>query len=373
MARFIGLLVFLFLSLLTVCKAPAYPFWLAAIFVAEYGYVFVLVTVVVLLCGFYSKRFLTAGTIAGLAAIVFFVIPVIRAEFISGQLAQQMDAAFAKRTVSRRAAPFSVARLLSRVKQQPYQSLTFTSYRDTALTLDFYKTNIAGVRPCIILIHGGSWSGGDSRQLPELNSVLAQHGYQVASVNYRLAPKHPYPAAVQDVRQAIRYLKSHAARLSIDTSKLVLLGRSAGGQLALLAAYQQPDSGIKGVIDFYGPADMVWGYSVPANPLVFDSRQVMRRYLGGTPQQTGNTYAESSPIEYVNSQSVPTLMIHGENDVLVAYRHSTRLNAKLQQYHVPHYLLTIPWATHGFDYHLNGPGGQLSTYAVLDFLRLVTH
>jgi acetyl esterase/lipase len=62
-------------------------------------------------------------------------------------------------------------------------------------------------------------------------------------------------------------------------------------------------------------------------------------------------------------------MIHGANDVLVAYGHSERLSHKLTQNHVPFYWLKLPWATHGFDYHLNGPGGQLSTYTVLQFLR----
>ncbi|GAB2688678.1 hypothetical protein GCM10027037_09040 [Mucilaginibacter koreensis] len=140
-----------------------------------------------------------------------------------------------------------------------------------------------------------------------------------------------------------------------------------------MAAYQSPDTGIKGIIDFYGPADMVWGYSAPANPLVFDSNKIMERYLGGTYAQVPQQYRNSSPLEFVNAHTVPTLIIHGENDVLVAYEHSQRLNAKLQQYGIKHYFLTLPWATHGFDYNLRGPGGQLSTYAVLRFLEAVTH
>ena len=148
----------------------------------------------------------------------------------------------------------------------------------------------------------------------------------------------------------------------------MLLGRSAGAQIALLAAYTLPNAGIKAVIDFYGPADMVWGYSVPANPLVMNSRLVMERYLGGPYKVVPQKYAASSPIEFINRQTVPTLIIHGGNDVLVAYEHSTRLNAKLQQNGIKHYWLKLPWATHGFDYNLNGPGGQLSTYAVEAFL-----
>lgn len=159
--------------------------------------------------------------------------------------------------------------------------------------------------------------------------------------------------------------------MNIDTTKFVLLGRSAGAQIALLAAYTLTHTGIKAVVDFYGPADMVWGYSVPANPLVMNSRLVMERYLGGSYHAVSQKYAASSPIQFVNRQTVPTLIIHGGNDVLVAYEHSTRLNAKLQQNGIKHYWLKLPWATHGFDYNLNGPGGQLSTYAVQTFLANV--
>jgi acetyl esterase/lipase len=138
-----------------------------------------------------------------------------------------------------------------------------------------------------------------------------------------------------------------------------------------LAAYTMHDKSIKAVIDFYGPADMVWGYSIPANPLIMDSRKVMRQYLGGSYEQVPQTYSASSPLEFVNKQSIPTLIIHGENDVLVAYEHSRRLNEKLQQNGIKHFWLKLPWATHGFDFNLNGPGGQLSTYTVERFLRAV--
>jgi acetyl esterase/lipase len=207
--------------------------------------------------------------------------------------------------------------------------------------------------------------------LPELNVVLSGAGYQVVSINYRLSPKWQSPAPLQDVASALTYLHKHAEDLQIDTSKIVLLGRSAGAQIALLAAYTLKQQGIKGVIDFYGPADMVWGYSLPASKLVMDSRRVMSNYLAGFYPEVPKQYAESSPIEFVNRQTVPTLIIHGANDVLVAYGHSERLRHKLTQNQVTFYWLKLPWATHGFDYHLNGPGGQLSTYTILRFLTSV--
>jgi acetyl esterase/lipase len=208
--------------------------------------------------------------------------------------------------------------------------------------------------------------------LPELNGHLANAGYNVASVNYRMAPKWQCPAPVADIQNALKYLRQHADELNIDTNNFVFLGRSAGAQIALLAAYTLHDAAIKGVVDFYGPADMVWGYSVPSSPLIMDSRKVMRNYLGGPYQQVPQNYVASSPIEFVSRESPPTLIIHGGNDVLVAYEHSRRLDEKMGHYGIKHYWLKLPWATHGFDFNLNGPGGQLSTYAVDRFLNAVT-
>jgi acetyl esterase/lipase len=257
--------------------------------------------------------------------------------------------------------------MLGRHLQLPFKEYC---YHDT-LRLDFYPSVQPGLRPCVIVVHGGSWAGGNSRQLPELNSVLANNGYHVAAINYRLAPACKSPGQVEDVRNAIAYLKSNARELGIDSTKLILLGRSAGAQITLVAAYTLHDPAIIGTISYYGPADMVWGYSLAANPLVFDSRKVMVDYLGGTYNEVPQNYFNSSPIEFATPQSPPTLLIHGPLDPLVAYDHSVRLNKQLEALNVPHYFLDLPCGTHGCDYTLNGPSGQVATYTVLGFLDRV--
>ena len=159
--------------------------------------------------------------------------------------------------------------------------------------------------------------------------------------------------------------------LSIDTNNFVLLGRSAGGQIVLSAGNILNDPSIKGVINFYGPADMVWGYANPTNPLVLNSCEVMENYLGGTYDHVPQQYINSSATETASAKSPPTLSIYGKNDPLVSYEHGERLSRKSQSAGVQHFELYLPWATHAFDYTLNGPGGQLSTYAVDRFLELV--
>src|SRR5437879_1762954 len=105
------------------------------------------------------------------------------------------------------------------------------------------------------MVHGGGWQSGNSREFAALNRGLAGRGYLVAAINYRLAPQYKFPAALEDVRQAIAYLKTHAADLGLDGNRLVLLGRSAGGQLALLAGYAG-DPAVRGGIAFFAPPDL---------------------------------------------------------------------------------------------------------------------
>ncbi len=369
MTRLTLICLFLLISLLSVFKAPAYYLWLLAIGVTEFPLIFAGIVLILLISGFWVQKHQLAGTIIGIAALLLYLSPIVRAGIIAKTLKQELSAALGP--VSNKQ-PFSFSKLFSTNKNtvSPH-ILTYVTYSDTTLTLDYYASQVPGKRPCVIVVHGGSWSSGDSRQLPELNSYLAKTGYNLAAINYRLAPKYKNPAPVEDVKKALAYLHHHSGELNIDTNNFVLLGRSAGAQIALLAAYTLQDKSIKGVIDLYGPADMVWGYAAPSNPLVMDSRRVMEQYLGGTYQQVLQNYKASSPIEYVSQQTIPTLIIHGRNDVLVAYEHSRRLNQKLQQNNIKHYWLQLPWATHGFDYNLNGPGGQLSTYAIESFLKAV--
>ena len=370
MIRLILIILLFLISLLAIFKAPEYHLWLLAIAVTEFPLLFAGITSVLTLSGIWAKHYRLPGAVLGVVAIIFFLSPIVRAYRVAYDLKKEMGTALNSDINNGTALSFWNLFKGKGRNTVPYRSLTYIKYKDISMTLDFYGSQgINKNSPCVIVIHGGSWAGGDSQQLPELNSYLAGKGYNVASVNYRMAPKWQTPAPVEDVEAALNYLSARSEELHIDTGKFVLLGRSAGAQIALLAAYTLKDTRIKAVIDFYGPADMVWGYSIPSIPLIMDSRKVMEDYIGGTEKQVPQKYIACSPIEFVNKQSVPTLLIHGNNDVLVAPEHSRRLNIKLQQNGVKHYLLKLPWATHGFDYNLNGPGGQLSTYAVENFLN----
>lgn len=371
MVKLILLLLLFLLSLLVVFRAPLNLLWYVAILVTEFSWIFVLLVLVVLLLPSAHGRLQPVYLIAAFITILLLLHPYWQAWRLGQRLQVEFKEVFEESLVRSTEDPFSLLDIFSGIgaPKVEYRRLLYdTTHR---LSVHFYPAQKSGKRPCVIVIHGGSWSGGDNRQLPELNSKLARDGYHVAAINYRLAPAFHFPAPVEDVQTALNFLQQHAKDLAIDSTSFVLLGRSAGGQIALSAAYTLREPAIKGVIDFYGPADMVWGYKNPTNPFVLDSKAVLENYLGGKFSQVPGQYIRSSATETVTRHTPPTLMIYAGIDPLVSPRHGDLLSAELVKAGSPYYLLLLPWATHAFDYTLTGPGGQLSTWAVQRFLEAV--
>jgi acetyl esterase/lipase len=242
------------------------------------------------------------------------------------------------------------------------------------LPLDFYRAERTDGKPApvVIVVHGGGWDSGDRTQLPELNHWLARRGYAVAAISYRLAPRHVWPAPRDDVLAALATLKARSAALGIDPRRIVLLGRSAGGQIAQVVAYTARDPAIRGLVALYAPSDLYFGYVNTHEDDMLRSPALMRQYLGGPPEQVRAQYESASALNFVTPTVPPTLLLHGRNDALAWYRHSERLAARLREEKVPHVHVELPWATHAFDFNLRGPGGQITTWAVERFLAAVT-
>lgn len=371
--RLIITILLLLVSLLCLFPAPTYKLWLTSIAAGEYSWMFVIATVAIIIWSSFSVDYKLINLTLGVIALVIFSSPVFQAWKIGKTLPPDLEASFGKSQGSKEGNAFSFLTMIGSLNgpKAPFKTLSYSKFDGDNLTLDFYQSLKGRSSPCVIVVHGGSWSSGDSQQLPELNARLTEIGFNVASISYRLAPKYISPAPVEDIRNAMEYLRSRASELNVDTTNFFLLGRSAGSQIAMMAAYTLNDPNIRGVVDIYGPADMVWGYSIPSSPLIMDSRKVMEDYLGGTYDSVPQNYVASSPVEAVNRTSVPTLIIHGKNDPLVAYKHSIRLQKKLTDNNIPHYFLSLPWATHGCDYTITGPSGQLTTYAIEYFLTRV--
>lgn len=371
----LSLSIFLFLlSLLVLFRAPTNFFWRVAVAVTEFPYIFILAALALFIFCFPGEKYKLTSLIISATALLLFTLPVIRAYMRAAKLPEEFAAVFpTKENAAQLNQPFSFFKMFTGIGIQEIvpENLVYKQLPGKDLSLDFYAAASKTKAPCIIVIHGGSWAGGDQKQLPDINSYFANKGYNVAAISYRLAPENKSPAPVEDTKDALNYLIKNADRLNIDTNNFILLGRSAGGQIALVAAYSFHDPRIKGVIAYYAPADMVWGAKIKGNPLVLNTDKVFADYLGGSLEEVPEKYSESSAIQYVNRNSTPTLIIHGEIDAMVSFQHSVRLHAKLDEFHVKNYFLDLPSATHGCDYNINGPSGQISTFAAERFIANV--
>jgi len=318
---------------------------------------------------------LTIATLAGsLAAFALLATPTAQAWWLGRTLPARLAAAFGPAAPDR--APFSFAGLFA---DPPDPVAPEEMVFGGPLQLDFFRAVGRTPAPCVIVLHGGGWVGGGHRDGRPYTAWLARHGYAVATIDYRLVPQAVWPAQRQDVAGAIAFLRAHAASLGVDPDRFVLLGRSAGSQIALATAYAARRPGIRGVIAFYGPSDLRFrsgdlsGGDMNFRLRGWTAEQIVAKYLGGTESEVPAAYAAASAITLVGPASPPTLLIHGRLDSLVPVAQSARLAAKLAAASRPNLLVELPCDSHAFDtLNFDGPGTQLSTYAIAWFLESVT-
>jgi acetyl esterase/lipase len=233
----------------------------------------------------------------------------------------------------------------------------------------FYKPSTEGVHPILIDMYGGGWQNGDPTTDETFNSYMAyHHGFATFAIDYRHAPQFKYPTQIQDVKAAIKFIHDHAAQYGADPNHIVLSGRSAGGQLALLAAYDPDGIPIRAVIAFYPPVDLAAGYNDPPAPDPLKIKDVLTAYIGGTPAQLGEHYKEASAVTYATRHLPPTLIIQGLHDHIVKPKFAEEFVAKSKAAGNHVELLEIPYAEHAFDYVFEGSGNQLAINAIEKFL-----
>jgi acetyl esterase/lipase len=253
----------------------------------------------------------------------------------------------------------------------PMKRFTFTAANGkTPLNLDYYPPTVSKPNsPWILVIHGGGWINGSSDQLPELNYHLAKRGYAVVSIDYRLSPGWLWPAPKEDAMEALKYIHEHAKELNLDPNRWAILGRSAGAQIAGVIAYSlHGEERPKGFISFYDPTDLIFGYGVGQEDDVLRSRTLLRKFLGGTPEEAKALYESASVMRAVTKDACPTLLIHGLQDTIVWFKHTLRLKDVLDKNGVDSKLVLLRFGPHGFDYFFNGPEAQVTTSEVDDFL-----
>ncbi|MBE7539260.1 MAG: alpha/beta hydrolase [Bryobacterales bacterium] len=212
-----------------------------------------------------------------------------------------------------------------------------------------------GLRPAVICIHGGGFRQGRRENYDGVCLELASRGYVAATITYRLAPDHPFPAAVEDCKAAVRWLRAHAAEYRVDPERIAAWGGSAGANLALLlgttAGVKQFERGpnleqssaVACVVSFSGPSDLTRSYGSSV-----DAGVVLPLYFGGDLSAKRREHIIGSPLYWVTPEAAPILAIHGTADPYVAYEQSFWIVDRLLAAGVEAGLLTIEEAGHGF-------------------------
>ena len=262
------------------------------------------------------------------------------------------------------------------------------------LTLDLYQTPAKPKeppRPAILFVHGGLWTKGDARHaagfddLPGVLAALAAKDYVVASVNYRLTGEAHYPAAVRDVKSAVRWLRTHATDYDIDTTRVMVWGAEAGGQIAAMVGAScgvnvlEPAADAKskaplasdcvqGVIDWAGPVDLAsWEPDAGHEPAA-GTPTPLGAYMGCEPIDCApGVIKAASPLSYLDTMTPSFLIQQGATDTLVPVAQSQALYDALQTLHVPSTLVIYPGL--GENFASNGttdPATQAKVIADMD-------
>lgn len=225
------------------------------------------------------------------------------------------------------------------------------------LTLNLARPKvITSAAPCIVIIHGGGWTGGRKEQHNDLAVTLAGKGYVAATVGYRLAPEAIFPAQVNDVKCAVRFLRANADRFKLDPKRIGTVGFSAGAHLAMLlgvtekkdglegdGGYDEQSSKVQAVVSFFGPTDLT-------APEVFpEVSPILKKFLGGTMAEKPELYRKASPISYVTPDDAPMLLFQGTNDYLVNWKQAIRMTEALVKNDVDGRLELLLGPGHGWN------------------------
>ena len=363
-----------------VVPAPAAFIWLVSIGAGEWSLwfaalSFLIIAVSILSLIFTGEKIFLASALISIFSLIISLYP------FSSSLKIAKD-----ENVS-----LSVSEYLSGLKfanqAAKFETRTFSSVDERDLKMDIYAPQVKNENngAAIISIHGGGWNARTRNDFPQWNEWLAANGFTVFDIDYRLAPQPNYLTATADVKCAILFIKQNAAEFNISPDRIGLFGRSAGGHLALLAAYSAGDSrlspgcsannqteNVRAVVSIYAPIELIWAYDNPANQRVLDGPKTLADFLGGNPHDSDEIrerFLLASPLTHVSNDTPPTFFVHGGQDQIVREENMQFADEKLTAQNIAHKTIFIPYAQHGFDYNIHGIGSQIIKPAMLDFLR----
>ena len=221
-----------------------------------------------------------------------------------------------------------------------WNDIVFGWPRGQPLLMDAFLPEGAGPFAAVIVVHGGGWEAGDKQTyVSPLLDVLARSGLAYFSIDYRLTPYVSNADQVEDVRSAVRYVRTHAERFHVDPDRISLAGESAGGQLVTqLASLPCPGCSVKAVVSLYGVYDFSQFTHQP------EDKQMLNRIFGNWTLQD---LRAASPIDHINGELPPLFLIQGTEDEL--YPGALAYDKALTAAAVSHQLIVLKGAPHGME------------------------
>ena len=282
-----------------------------------------------------------------------------------GKISRKEDDAYRARASDRQTARNLNEPKTNQRNVQTDRNIVYSKVNDRELPLDLYRPlyrpqNATGNTPLVVWIHGGGWKGGSKDSLGPAAELLGR-GYAVASVEYRLSGEAIFPAAVDDCKAAISFLRKNAVTYNLDPNRFGVWGSSAGGHLAAMigttgdtdefethAVAQQVDSSVQAVCDWFGPTNFLRMNDVKGSIDHDSPKSPESLFVGGPIQETKNIVAKANPITFVSAKDPPFLIMHGEVDRMVPAAQSELLHKALKNAGVPSELVIIKSGGHGF-------------------------
>jgi acetyl esterase/lipase len=246
--------------------------------------------------------------------------------------------------------------------------IVYTSASGFPQRLDLFQpVTMNRSRPAIVMVHGGGWSGGDKSAYTALGRYYAGLGYVCASINYRLAPAHVWPAQIDDTQAAVRWMRKNSRALGLDPNRIGAVGASAGGHLVLFLgetdtlndfdpALSGYSSRVQAVVDYFGPTDLMNQLEWAPNIWTLIQNLIGQFWHPGSP-----AYQAASPLFFVTPDDAPTVVFHGTADGTVPVSQSQRIFAALQASQVPVAYYEFAGQGHGFNAATNNFTIQVMT------------
>ena len=271
-----------------------------------------------------------------------------------GKISQQEDTAF--RAKNRNAKKREVANV--------QRDIIYATVGDRKLPLDLHRPakslNKNEAMPLVIWIHGGGWKSGSKNGIGPAAELLSR-GYAVASVEYRLSGEAIFPAAVNDCKAAISFLRANASKFNIDPQRFGVWGSSAGGHLAAMVGTTGDTdefekhpiaaktlSHVQAVCDWFGPTDFLRMNDVKGSIDHDAANSPESKFIGGPIQSNQKKVQQANPITYVSAADPPFLIMNGDADKAVPYGQSEQLHAALKKAGIQSELVMIKKGEHGF-------------------------